>query len=617
MTAAVLDRVEGRNPRPSPRPAVTRRRPKQPRRGLVGVAAPLALFVLAATSLRVTAMSNFGLIDIFPVTYYLGLALTALLFLREIFNPLPRRPLLVAHTAVLLVFLETITPLTYEIPRYAWTYKHIGVVRLILERHAIVRGADIYNNWSGLFGLAAAFSRLSGIRPEAFAAWAEPFFGGLSALAVGYFARSFFDDERVVFGAVWIFVATCWVGQMYFAPQPLAFILSLLIVSLATRHLCGGRPLLGARRRIVSPETLPAVTDMGWLLRGPSAALDIFNRYRVFLMIVVLYLAVSSTHQLTPFIVIGAIAVLIIVGGLRPVFLPVLMFSVTQGWFYTARDFMKLFPSLTGSHGVAANATSALNLEFESHQSHLVALSARTLSVAVWGLAALGALVALKRRRIDLRLPLLMMLPFPMLVVSDYGGEAIYRVFLFSAPPAATLIAYLIFVGPPSILRKGFVTAICLGLLSLFVVAYFGREQTNRSDPAELDLYRHVTETMPRGSVIVFLTRSSPSRFTANYGDYISGPIDLVLLDIPGVSFSTLDPDGARELSKAVLNYPGRRVFLIASDAQKASIETYGTIGARQYDDLVATFRQSGVYRTVYTNSVGEVLEFVPEASPT
>ena len=71
----------------------------------------------------------------------------------------------------------------------------------------------------------------------------------------------------------------------------------------------------------------------------------------------------------------------------------------------------------------------------------MTAVIVRTLAVCMW----LLALVAIVRRRRALgRVSIAAALafsPFVIVFVQNYGGEAIYRVFLFSAPWCALLIA--------------------------------------------------------------------------------------------------------------------------------------------------------------------------------
>lgn len=595
--------------------------PSGNRRGLLallGLTIPAVLFLLTVRFLDVTAMVDFGLIDVFPIVFYIGLFITVVAFIIEITRSQPKRKHLLGHIVLLLAYLYCVTPATYEIPRYAWTYKHIGVTDQILQLGGLERNVDVYNNWSGFFGLAALFSRLSGLDPAASAAWAEPFFAALGALVVGHFARTFFRDIRVAFGAAWMFLATSWVGQMYYAPQPLAFIGHVLVVSLAARHLCTGRSLIGAANGPrVSGDG--GIADIGDLMAGPRPASRVLWKFRVLLIILLVFIAIATTHQLTPFLTIASVVVLVVFSGLRPMLLPVLMVTTMQSWFYIARDFLALFPSLTGNRGVSGNTESVLDLASQTRQSAWVALAAKGLSVSVWMLGGLGALAALRRRRIDFALPTLLLVPFPLLGVSDYGGEAIYRVFLFSLPPAVTLAAYLLFGrgrGERRVtallggLRRTIVPlAVSLACVAGFVVAYFGREQTNRSVPAELDLYRYVAATAPKGSLVVYLARTTPSRFTANYGDFSNGPFDLALLDIPAVPFRQFTSADATQLAAAVLSFPGRRVYLVLSDSQQRTIETYGLVRPQSYEQVVAAFEQSPVFEIVYRNETGEVLQ--------
>ena len=160
-------------------------------------------------------IERFGLIDILPIAYFIGLAAVTVGFFAEIYGKRPRRTVLFVGLVVVTAYVSALAPLLYDLPRFPWTYKHVGVSRTILENGVVDRSVDIYNNWSGFFGVGAMFSGLSGTDPISTAAWAEPFFMFFAALMVGYLARSFTTSLRVVFGAMWIFTITNWIGQSY------------------------------------------------------------------------------------------------------------------------------------------------------------------------------------------------------------------------------------------------------------------------------------------------------------------------------------------------------------------------------------------------------------------
>jgi putative peptidoglycan lipid II flippase len=78
---------------------------------------------------------------------------------------------------------------------------------------------------------APLLTRLFGIDdPTAFAAWAQVFYAVVLAALVYAAAASLSDNRRVAWTAVLVFTVSNWTGQLYYAPQPLAFVLHLAIL---------------------------------------------------------------------------------------------------------------------------------------------------------------------------------------------------------------------------------------------------------------------------------------------------------------------------------------------------------------------------------------------------
>ena len=143
--------------------------------------------------------------------------------------------LFAAYITGQVLMLHGTTAFLYDEPRFVWTYKHLGVVNSIVSTGHVDSTLDIYNNWPGFFALGAWLSESAGVGPITFAAWAQVFFS-LAEVAVLLFAlRGLAITERVRWTAAWLFVVADWISQNYFAPQALAFLLSLVVIALCLR----------------------------------------------------------------------------------------------------------------------------------------------------------------------------------------------------------------------------------------------------------------------------------------------------------------------------------------------------------------------------------------------
>src|SRR5579862_795930 len=127
---------------PSPRNRLARRQLQALGRplGLVSVlllAVAVILWIVSIPRIHPTAMTDFGLVSVLPVTFFLALACLLcgyVLSLRQ--RPL-LWPVLGAYNVVLIVAVHGTPQMVYSEPRYTWIYKHFGIVDYIL-RHGTV-----------------------------------------------------------------------------------------------------------------------------------------------------------------------------------------------------------------------------------------------------------------------------------------------------------------------------------------------------------------------------------------------------------------------------------------------------------------------------------------------
>jgi len=152
-------------------------------------------------------------------------------------------------------------------------------------------------------------------------------------------------DARLQWLGLWIFFSANWVGQDYFSPQGTAFALWLaMLAALLTRF---------APR----PEVLAKRVSVAWVLRllDPRRVLASLRADResdragppqrgdaaLLLLIVAIYAAIVSGHQLTPFPILFAGAALGLFSGLRTRNLPVIMTVLVAAWIsYPATPYL-------------------------------------------------------------------------------------------------------------------------------------------------------------------------------------------------------------------------------------------------------------------------------------
>ncbi|MFT4110313.1 hypothetical protein [Propionicimonas sp.] len=422
-------------------------------------------------------------------------------------------------TSVLLVRLPT--ALGVDLPLYSWTYKHFGVIDYISVHGSLARGADIYHSWPGMFAFFAWLNDLTGSTSLEVAHWFTPGYQLALTGAVFVLARCLGLCPRVALVAAFLAHTANWVGQDYFSPQAVAMLLALGVLALVVRW-------PGSR--------LPAGTT--WVA-------------------LVVFAAITVTHQLTPYWLLVVMAALALLGMLRPWWAVGVFTAVAIGYLAANYDVVQSYGSLLSVNPLA-NAQRNVNGSSPSAGQVFTSWCSRLVSVAVWGGAGLVLLRRLRRlRRLRgaagprLRLadrlhggPVaalrgLSTLPagrrrlwatavlsfgaFALLLGQGYGGEAIFRVFLYSLPGCAILLA----PGTDRLLgstagwwRPATATAASVALMLGSAQAFYGAWFPNRVDADALQASVWIIQTAPPDTMVIALAPGAPGRVVARYVDF-------------------------------------------------------------------------------------------------
>ncbi|MGJ5828358.1 hypothetical protein [Streptomyces ossamyceticus] len=486
--------------RPGP---ADRRRPHgtTPRQWTVRVALPLALALWLASlrHVELDGMRDYGLLQVLPALFWVAPALLVFGFCLALTDRRTRSGWLAGYVLGLIAVIHATPTLLYPTLRYSWAWKHVAVVDAVIRHDGEVPGAgklDIYNQWPGFFDLNALFLQATGLDSAlGYAAWAPPVFNVVLLAPLLLLFRTVTRDRRLIWGGAWIYYSCSWVGQDYFAPQAFTFLLFVTVIALTMGQL---------------PNSTLYDTDSG----GPV------GRWRAgrFALIVPLEAVIVSSHPLTPLMLISALVALSLPRRNRRVVLPVLAGAVVlaAAWGATvARPYLSenlndflgalLRPDTNVTSGLAALGSAAPG-------QVVVSWVDRGLSAGVFLLAAVAFLVRPWVRRTGLLL--LVLAPLPTLVANSYGGEMIFRAYLFALPAAALLISALLFQwGRRPRLRMLVVYPLLLALLTGLFFGYYGKEAANHFTEGEAAAGQFVAATAPPGSTVVSLTSAVPGLY--------------------------------------------------------------------------------------------------------
>jgi len=577
------------------------------------VALALLLWGLSFRRIDLSRISDFGLLPALPWTFYAALAVLTVSFVLALQVSRLREPILALHVVALIFIVHATPAIAYGTLRYAWAWKHIGIVDYI-QRHGSV-DPDIlfltaYHNWPGFFALSALYTELAGFTSAlSFASWSPVFFNlaFFGALVVLFGALT--TDRRRVWLGAWFFFSASWIGQDYFSPQAFGYFLFLVLVTVCIAWFRAPEPPeIEAVRRF-----LPSERGAGWFLRTVSRAdadarwyPDAGRRERTTMVILVVLLAtvVASSHQLTPFMIVVALGGLVLFQRISLRSLPVLVAVISIGWVVLfAVGFLRgnLYWVVESFGTLTTNAQSTLiNLSDASSGHRMVALVGRTLTLGVWVLGALGFARLARRGHLDLSAGVLALAPFAMLAATSYGDEILFRVYFFALPFFALLATGLFYPARQAGGWRG--TAPACGLVSAvlicgLLVAYYGKERQNHFSKSEVRAAQFLYRTAMPGSLLVGGVNLYPWAFT-HYEDYRY----LSLADL-------LPNDRRRAIAypDEVISSIARKedvpcVYVVITSSQKAAIDMTGVMPAGSLSLILRRLSASPRYRVMWSD---------------
>ncbi|WP_395450734.1 hypothetical protein ACHMW7_13565 [Aminobacter sp. UC22_36] len=581
----------------------------------LGLAFALWLVVLVITD--PAGVDDYGLISVLPAIIWVAYTAVGLGFGFSLKRGVceTRMPLLMI---VMLVLLLHGTPaIVYDALRYAWAWKHVGVVDYVQRHGQIDPTAPFlaaYSNWPGLFVVSAAIANVFDIKPVQLAdiaRFSPPALNLLYVLMLPHIYRRFTADPRLVWGGVWLFVVGNWIGQDYFSPQGVAFLFYLMLVAL-----CVG-PL-----RIVHAWADPDGRGLSRLCgryfafvsRGQppvTLAVSPYVRVAASLAAMALIAMITATHPLTPIVVLMALGGLWIVGQLS---LGYLVFAglVEIAWllFYADGYMASVLPELVQRFGDTSNEISErlVDTSIVSEGQVVVSWASRALTGAIALAAVLGGLRRLVAGYRDGPAVVLTLAPAFMIVATSYGGEIVFRVYLFALPFLAFFAAALFF--PWSGTQRDAIARLAIGLFGAalsvaFVLANNGKDRQYTFTQAEVRASEWLYRNAPAGSILVEGAPNYPEQFM-NYENFTYVPIS----NESKQSVAAVLSDPAAELGNWLRGVPSGSAFIIITRSQKAYIDDLGVMPKGSLDAIEKALRASARFRLVRATADASV--FVP-----
>ncbi|MER5543799.1 lipopolysaccharide biosynthesis protein [Streptomyces sp. NPDC002589] len=431
-------------------------------------------------------MGGLGLISVLPLPTLVGAGLLVVVFTALLWLRREHRALLLLTLLATVVSLHALPAVIETEPRFPTAWQHLGFIDYIDRTGSAVPDLDARWSWPGFFAVAAFAGRACGITDftEVIRWWP-------TAIQLAYLApmflltRSLRASWRAKWTGVWLFVLCGWVGQDYFSPQGFTYLLYLMFVAVL---LVWFRP-----PRVIWTKFRPGEAEV-----EPT---DRRRRAVLLLVLIGLYVASVPAHQLTPFIMLGVLTALVLLGRSELRGLPLLFGVLVAVWVgfmaepYWSGHFNDLFG---GVGGVGSNVSTSVSGRIQGGSStHKLVLYTRVLLAgSVLAFACWGWWRRRFHRYRERSLLVLTFVPFLGFGMQSYGGEMALRVFMFAVPGATLLGALALFprTGVTAKEREkdrvslAPLAALLAGLLLMggFLVARWGNEPFERTRPGEV-----------------------------------------------------------------------------------------------------------------------------------
>jgi len=561
----------------------------------------LALWAYAVRHTDVSALDDFGLVTALHPSFWAGLAVLTAGFWLTVRDPARSRLWPGAYVLGLLVMERATQAVLYPTPLYAWAWKHDGVVEHLLTAGEL-QGAEqvgdmaVYDQWPGFFAAQAALVRLLGVDSAAmYMAWWPLVSSLLLLLPLLLIYRTFTEDRRLIWTALWLFYVANWVGQDYFSPQSVAFALHLGVLAVVLRRY--GRT--GDRR--------------GQALWTAAIAL--------------MAVTIVISHQLTPAMLAATLLVLCLLRRYRDWVPLVTVVSIFLAWCMTAAlPFLSAaLPEMLRSVGdVGANVSTGYGTTPTGTGAVATSWAARLLSGSVLLLGAVGVWRQRVLRHRALPLLLIALAPLPMLVANSYGSEMIFRVLMFMLPGVAFFAAAALLPTVRTLageareqqtvrsaaprrraLAAGGPLVALLALTLAFVPSYSGKDRISYFPPEEVELVQRVFDEAGEGSLVVAANRNYPLAY-ASYGsvDHYWFLED----DRRHVDAIVADPAATLARDMRGVERPGR-AYVLFTRGQVANSEMNGQLDGEQLERIRKSVAGSPRFRLVAENSAGSLYE--------
>ncbi len=483
-----------------------------------------------------------------------------------------------AYSVVLLALILTCTPvIIFSGPIFSWTILNVGITNYIIVHGTVNSGLDIYQAWPGLFaGMGWLSSNAHVSIPLQEARW----WPAVIDLGVLIAFRDLAKQVGLTAHRAWLATAFFCAGSVfqeaYFCPQNIAYLLTIIVYA----RVFGNRRAGGV------------ASKSDWLVVVPCL------------------LAISITHQITPYMLTVALIALALFGYLKSnwfiaaAIVPALIWaSLNLGWVKHNISLDQLGSLFSNSVPTSNFVPGVQNDIFE--QITRIGEFGALLPIGVLALVALYS----RRDRLSFALAFAAATAFGLIVVTSYGNDGPLRTGLFALPWIAILAAS---TKPAKSHRLLTTTGVALVLVVAvgYVLGTMAQDYVNAVRPSDLAAEKAFETSAPVGSTVYVIGDDFPSGLT--YRLYSLSWYRVLRLTKYRDAHGKFNAAGAVEaFNRTIGGSAGRHYYVMTGAAPEAELVSDGFSTTSEYEAIINAFSNSPEWKPVYRSGVSGLYKFV------
>jgi hypothetical protein len=453
-------------------------------------------FFIWIASVRLTSfeVDDLGIIATLHPGYYLSIIMLQFSFFMKLVGNNKSKVLLWMDTIFCLCYLFLTPALLEGIARVPNSWDKFGYTDYIIRNNTLNPAQLWYHNWPVFHIFSANFVNITGVPYKTFLLY-FPFLLHLLFLPVIILLFSkIFQNDRLIWFGVWIFLFFNWVNQDHFTSQYLGLFFYILILALIIK-IYRQNNLMGQKK----------IISIGFLLFFTLILTHLLTTLLLCLNMFVLIIFLQKQARISKKLLIyGSIVILLSI---------IIWFLFAQKW---------ILPLLGSTPLGRINLDRIYDLYiskiFEGNEGHKTVVLFRIIFTGVIFLVALfGTYLIPKENRLLKRSMWLLIicaaLPIPFIT---YSGEIIQRFFLFSIIPATILIAK----GTDNRRFLTFVIALLFISTPIHILTHYGNEKIDYLPATQLTGVDYFYSLEAADGAIISTNSAQGYIFRENYPIY-------------------------------------------------------------------------------------------------